>query len=128
MKCPKCNHIIPDDSKYCPDCGKKIEYRIGQLVIPCIYDWVGSFSNGLVRIKHSDKYGFIDTSGKLVVPSYDDAQDFSEGYARVEQNGKLGFIDTKGQLVIPCIYDWVGSFSDGFAVVEQNHKFGSISK
>lgn len=24
MKCNNCNHIIPDDSKFCPDCGEKI--------------------------------------------------------------------------------------------------------
>lgn len=25
MKCPKCNNQIPEDSRYCPDCGHKID-------------------------------------------------------------------------------------------------------
>lgn len=24
MKCPNCNHSIPQDSKFCPDCGSPI--------------------------------------------------------------------------------------------------------
>ena len=27
MKCPKCKHVIPDDSLFCPDCGCKIDNK-----------------------------------------------------------------------------------------------------
>ena len=48
------------------------------------YDYAGGFSEGLARVKLNDKLGFIDKTGKQVVPCvYDDAWNFSEGLARV---------------------------------------------
>ena len=28
MKCPNCNHQIPSDSKFCPDCGCRVHEHI----------------------------------------------------------------------------------------------------
>jgi hypothetical protein len=46
-----------------------------------------SFSEGLARVysRSKDRYGFIDTTGKLVIPvKYVSAKDFSEGLSAVE--------------------------------------------
>ena len=74
------------------------------------------------------KYGFIDTTGKEVVPcQYDDASwSFSEGLARVKKDGKWRYIDTTGKEVIPCQYDNGYSFNKGFVVVVKDMKFGFI--
>ena len=41
------------------------------------------------------KYGFIDKSGKLVIPAaYDMTNKFSEGLAAVKVGDRWGFIDT----------------------------------
>ena len=46
------------------------------------------------------KEGFIDTTGKLVIPcQWDDTGSFSEGLAWVKKDGKWGVIDTKGNIV-----------------------------
>ena len=43
-----------------------------------------------------DKYGFIDRTGKLVIPAiYDMIGGFNEGLAKVRINGKHGFINPK---------------------------------
>jgi hypothetical protein len=43
------------------------------------------------------KYGFIDNTGKTVIPlKYDDADNFSEGIARVQLNGETRYIDKQG--------------------------------
>jgi hypothetical protein len=61
-------------------------------------------------------WGFIDTTGKLVIEiKFNAVSQFSEGLARVRQNGKWGFIDKKGEFVIPARYDWVRSFKNGIA-------------
>jgi hypothetical protein len=69
-------------------------------------DNAGYFSEGLTPVKLNNKWGFIDKTGKEVIPiKYDNAGYFSEGLAPVKLNGKCGFIDKTGKEVIPIKYD-----------------------
>lgn len=107
----------------------------GNIVLPCIYDKIGDFSDGMACVERYDEnsgktqYGFVDTTGRLVIPSVDAGipwGDFSDGMALVavsdEQIGyrqlKLGYIDKTGKLVIPYNYTGFGGFTNGAAVVE----------
>ncbi|NMA94130.1 MAG: hypothetical protein GX975_05655 [Clostridiales bacterium] len=91
------------------------------VVIPAIYDYVNSFSNGLATVVKGDKYGFINKAGKEVVPCiYDAAGSFSDGLALVQKNGLYGYIDTSGKEVIPCKYGNAFPFSDGLAAVTKD--------
>lgn len=94
------------------------------------YDKVYPFSEDLARIRKGDEYGFIDKSGKEVIPSvYDEARPFEEGLARVYKDGKWGFIDKTGKVVIlSLIYDEVLTFSEGLARVKKGGKYGYIDK
>ena len=122
--------------------------------IPCQYEQVGSFTDGLASVSiqvetpdgstgmYSYRWGFIDKTGKEVVPckyiytsnntSGDKPEDlphFSEGFARLcvidesrpnklsNYYGKWGFIDKTGKEVIPFKYDTAGDFSEGLAMV-----------
>ena len=70
------------------------------------YNIVGDFSEGLAYIKKDKKYGYIDKSGKEVIPAvYNYVSDFSEGVAAVEKDGKYGYIDKSGKEVVPFDYD-----------------------
>lgn len=72
----------------------------------------------LYRIIVKDKYGFIDRSGKVIVPAeYEEAGEFSEGLAYVKKAGKYGYVDVSGKLVIAPTLWGAGDFSDGRAVV-----------
>lgn len=82
------------------------------------------------------KYGFVDKTGKLVVPLvYDSVSEFSEGLARVS-NGEWGsaeyaFVDKTGKVVLDLgkTYQSVDSFSEGLAVVgDRNGKYGAIDQ
>ncbi len=65
--------------------------------IPCIYDMIFGFEEGLAVIKQNGKWGFINKKGKLEIPCiYEYVNSFKEGLARVEQDGKRGYINTKG--------------------------------
>ena len=70
------------------------------------YKNIENFHEGLAKVRLGDyktgKYGFIDTTGKEVVPpKYDRADSFSEGLALVKLNYQYGFIDTTGKEVVP---------------------------
>ena len=65
------------------------------IVIDCIYDNVGRFSNGLARVEMKRVCGFIDAKGNLVIPFIYDCMfiksDFSDELAAVAVGGKPGF-------------------------------------
>ena len=88
---------------------------------------VRDYSEGMAAVNYGNflyqKWGFIDESGKGVIPRiYSDVLSFSEGLAAVKKGGKKrgqwGFIDKEGNVVIPFKYNYrVGSFSKGYAQV-----------
>lgn len=82
-----------------------------------------------IRISKDKKFGFLDRSGREIIPpTYDYAAPFSEGLAMVSQGDKWGYIDRTGQVVIPLAYDNIQSFSKGVALVAIQNKWGIIDK
>ena len=77
------------------------------------YDDAESFYDGLAKVAREVgddyKYGYINKSGKEVIPcKFDDAENFHNGLAPVANNkDKLGFIDKTGRLVVNYKYDEV---------------------
>lgn len=90
------------------------------------------------------KWGFIDKSGKMVIPAkFDDVSrdqyggctvhhkpfcNFSEGLCGVRVGDKWGYIDYGGEFRIPLKYDNAGTFSEGLACVRLGTKYGYIDK
>ena len=69
----------------------------------------GEFFSGLAVVQddNTNKYGFIDKTGKLIIPcewTYADQFNYHlNGLAAVkDNNGMWGFIDKTGKIVIPC--------------------------
>jgi len=90
-------------------------------------------ADGCVRMlfaaEKNNKWGFIDNSGKAVVPlTYDEVFAFSEGLAPVKLGKKLGFVDATGNLVIPASWEFVQPFHQGLAAVTDGKKYGFIDK
>ncbi|WP_010243904.1 WG repeat-containing protein [Acetivibrio cellulolyticus] len=100
------------------------------------YDEVRSFSDGMAMVMidadktdysvSSNKWGFIDSSGKGVIePQYAEVSDFVNGFASYRKftsglwgQTAEGFIDKTGKEILPPTYASIESFSkDGFAVV-----------
>ena len=67
------------------------------------YAWKGKYYEGLAMVRLDKKYGFIDKTGKEVIPiKYDNAWGFSEGLANVRLNNKWFYINQKGECVKDC--------------------------
>ena len=61
-------------------------------------DSINMFSEELVSVCKDNKWGFIDKSGREVIPTiYDDVEDFIDGKAKVTQNGETFYIDIAGK-------------------------------
>jgi hypothetical protein len=93
------------------------------------FKYAVSFTNDLALVRYGDKNGFINASGKQVIPAiYDNANSFTEGLASVRKDNKWGFIDPKGTVIIPLDYETTMSFSEGFAGAKKNGKWGFIDQ
>lgn len=91
------------------------------------------FSEGLAGVfdETEGKYGFIDSSGKFVIPPrFREVREFAEGRAAVcvmenDETGwplrKWGVIDREGEFVVPPRFETVWSFEEGMAkAVDEN--------
>lgn len=109
------------------------------ILLPLLSGCVAVFD----KLPHK-KWGFIDKSGRLVIPyKFDDvARDqhggwtlphktfvnFSQGLCAVRVGNKWGYIDKNGLWKVPLKYDSAGNFSDGLALVRVADRYGYIDK
>lgn len=84
----------------------------------------GSNAGLFYVVNNNDKKGFVNETGKEVVPcKYDEVSSFEKGYAFVkiksgESAFKHGMIDMNGKETIACIYDETITFEGGYAIVK----------
>ena len=82
------------------------------------YDIQGPYCNGLARVKSNNKWGFIDTTGSVIIPlKYNQVENFEDGLARVRLGQKWGLMDVTGREVIKPTFDFIDKFIDGKAKV-----------
>lgn len=61
------------------------------------YEFVREFYDQRAIVKLCGKYGYVNTSGKVVIPlKYDDAKDFRDKKAQVKHQGKWIYINKLG--------------------------------
>lgn len=83
----------------------------------------------LIRVMKNNKYGYADTSGKIVIPiEYDYVVNnyFQEKLMCVSKNDLYGYVNPKNEIVIPLKYKNAFSFSNGLAAVLVDGKWGYI--
>jgi hypothetical protein len=103
----------------------------GNLKIPFLYDFVSKdFSEGLACVKKDRKYGYIDKTGKVVIPiKFYKAWSFNKGFARVIDFYKERYyINKKGERITGINIEDFNDFSEGYAAVKINGKWGFINK
>ena len=143
---------IYDHSGNVDGCGYKND--AGKVVVPIgTYNNCGLISDGLAWVGktklvnaegYEAKQGFIDGTGKLVIPVKYDVeegageylyQNFGDGLVAVfkpnqdgSYGGLYGYMDKKGKMVIPYSYGYAGKFENGVAIVQKNDEYITIDK
>lgn len=101
-----------------------------------VYDITGTegmFSEGLASVRINGKWGYINRTGQIVVPTqFAHAGMFKEGLAPVAiKNGRrriYGFIDHTGRFSIQPQYDLASEFNNGLAAVSAMNSRGEFDK
>lgn len=96
----------------------------GQIIVPCSYDKVHPFSEGLASASIGGSYGFVSTEAFVIIPmEFDEAGSFSEGLAPVykknptsgaEPEYYVGFVNPQGELVVDYEYAYHYSSHNAF--------------
>jgi len=88
------------------------------------------FENGFVPVKQNEKWGYLNTDGKLAIPTkYDKVSPFNSDHAVVQSGGQYFILDKQGKEIpvdVPHITD-LKSFSEQLAPFKTfEDKFGFI--
>lgn len=102
----------------------------GKFIVPCKYNAINGFSEGLMVVATSNKCGYVDTMGRWVLDTiYDDARSFGDGLACVKINGRCFFIDHEGKENTKLNYDEIlTGFACNRAFVKNNNLIELIDK
>ena len=116
----------------------KIGYmnKLGETVIPAIYDYADDFSEGKAYVRSNDFQGFIDTTGKRLFQCKQSPADmfFSDGLVLISDydDGKYIFYNSEGKIALEIPTDKyfrLHDFNDGLAYYEKiNNETGGISE
>lgn len=99
--------------------------------IPFGTKYIGPFSEGLAKVAQNNLGGYMDKTGKMVIPAkYLNLGDFKNGMAIVVNTAnRYGFVDKTGKEVITPTYDGAGNFSaEGLAPVKQGNLWGFVDR
>ena len=108
--------------------------RDGREIVPPEYEEVNYPTDGMIRVRKNERYGFVDTTGALAIDcQYRTASGFSEGLAvaliDIDSNTMgYGFIDKNNKIQIAPKYEYAMAFQEGRAVVKLYDRFGMIDR
>lgn len=105
----------------------------GNIVIPqeLNYDDYFPFHQGYAKVKKDQKFGYIDKTGKEVIPTiYDSANNFEEcGLAMVSKENVWSYINASGETVIELAdYDATYGCDGNVFTVVKDGKCGAVDK
>lgn len=102
-----------------------LKFKIAPLFDDCF-----PFYEDFAKVMINKKYGFIDRSGKIVVPAkYDYAEKFSDGIAWAGMaNQDSTYINKEGKIVIRVKTDYILNFSENLSPALTNGKYGYVNK
>ncbi len=107
------------------------DIRANNWLVPNKYQNINYFKEGFAAFEKAGKWGFVDTTGKEVLPAvYDDvyAEGFIGGNVFVNTNGKWGMIDKNGKEVLAAQFDNVYLYEEGYYEVLRGEDANLVSE
>lgn len=100
------------------------------VVIQPVYENANSFVNNLAPVWQNRKWGYIDKTGKTVIPfKYDYADAFSCNLALVKANNTIRYINTEGSFAFAQLLTKAFGFSENLAAaITTGNSYGFIDK
>lgn len=96
--------------------------RNGNQIIPCIYDDVKDFNEGVAPVKLNGLWGFINDRNEWIISAkYESVTEFYDGLAGFYENKKWGFINIKNEIILKPIYTGITFFSEGLCAVNTSN-------
>ena len=94
----------------------------GRSIAPPKYQDIGyEFSEGLVKVKHNELWGYLNEDCKMVIATqFEDAGSFRDGHAIIQLKGKQRTINHAGKVVVPVKSDETENFEN--IVIEEIRK------
>ncbi len=109
--------------------------EFGDRVLQPVHDHIGTFNDGLAMVVTNGKCGYVDTTGRFVIPQEYEANtdvaawgDFRGGLAEVQLQGKRGLINTRNERIVPCQYVDIGGTNGPFFPVKKKAKWGYMDR
>jgi hypothetical protein len=99
--------------------GETLETEIKDFKLIEIFGFgMKGFNNGFAPVKQNEKWGYLNTAGKLAIPAkYDKVTQFNNGYAAAQRDGKFYVLDKNGMEIpveVPNLAD-LNNFSEKLA-------------
>lgn len=117
----------------------------GDEIVPLKYEYIDEFYDGMAMVKSGNQIGFINTTGKEVIPAqytagifdgievwsgngYSCKTRFSDGFVCLRKDGKQVVLNTQGNIVLErdATSGFCTGFSEGLAKVHGNGTYGYI--
>lgn len=86
-------------------------------------------SDHYLGVKIEDKYGFVDTLGRLRIANrYDSITHFESNMAAIKLMGRWGYINRSETLVVQPHFEKAYPYTEGLAVVRRDGLYGMVNK
>lgn len=117
-------YLTTDGEEHTTSVNKK---AVVEALLKKTYDSYEEEVNGYTRVKKGIYYGFVDNTGKLVVPTeYYRTFQFVKGHkiVGVEKGGKQGYVTASNEVFIPLIHQRIFMPKEDMIKVKKDGKFG----
>lgn len=93
--------------------------KFNKEAIPCEYEYIGIYSNGLFPAKKNNLYGFINSRNEIIIPFvYNFVNHFCDNVAVASINGLYGYINNNGLFSDALKYTNATNFINDLATVQ----------
>lgn len=99
----------------------------GKEILPCKYDAVSPFENGLGKVRKGEEWGVVDANGKFVIPIKYKSIIAEGNIFKIKDGKKYGLVGRDGKVLLKPDYTAIYPFnSKGLAIIVKGGKMSRL--